>query len=44
MIADIPSNKTFHPVVMALFIRGRQLKTCLVFIACFYYTVPKILG
>ena len=32
MIADTPGNKTFHPVVTELVIRGRQLKTSPVFI------------
>ena len=41
MIADILSNKTLNPMLTELFIRGRKLNMCLVFISQFYLTVPK---
>ena len=44
MIADISSKKTLNPVVTELLIRGRHLKTYLLFIVKFCYTIPKILG
>ena len=41
MIADILSNKTLNPMLTELFIRGRKLNMCLVFISQLYFTVPK---
>ena len=41
MIADIMTNKKFHPVVKELFIRCRKLNISLVFITQSYFSVPK---
>ena len=44
MIADMLSNKKLNPIVTELFIRGRKINTCLVFIThffCFSFAVPK---
>ena len=44
MIADMLSNKKLNPIVTELFIRGRKINTCLVFIIhffCFSFAVPK---
>ena len=41
MITDMLSNKKLNPVVTGLFIRGRKLNISLVFIAQFYFAVPK---
>ena len=41
MIADMLSYKKLHPIVTDLFIRGRKLNICLVFITQFYLAVPK---
>ena len=35
------SNKTLNSIVKELFVRGRKLKICLVFIIRSYFTVPK---
>ena len=35
------SNKKFNPIVTELFIKGRKLNICLIFIAQSYFTVPK---
>ena len=40
MIADMLNNKTFYPIVIELFIRGRKLKISLVYIIS-YFAVPK---
>ena len=41
MIADMLSNKKLDPIVTELFIRGRKINICLVFITQFYFAVPK---
>ena len=41
MITDMLSNKKCNPLVTELFVRGRKLNICLVFITLFYFTVPK---
>ena len=44
MIADMLSNKKLNPIVTELFIRGRKINTCLVFITyffCFPFAVSK---
>ena len=41
MIADLINNKKFNPVVTELFIRGRTLNICIVFITQAYFKVPK---
>ena len=41
IIPDMPSNKRLNPIVTELFIRGRKLSICLVFIAQFYFALPK---
>ena len=41
MIADIMTNKKFHPVVKELIIRCRKLNISLVFITQSYFSVPK---
>ena len=40
MIADMLSNKKFNPIITKLFIRGRKLNICLVFITQSYFPVP----
>ena len=35
------SNKTLNSIVKELFVRGRKLKICLVFIIRSYFKVPK---
>ena len=41
IIPDMPSNKRLNQIVTELFIRGRKLSICLVFIAQFYFALPK---
>ena len=41
MIADMLSNKKFNPIITELFIRGRKLNICLVFINQSYFPVPR---
>ena len=41
IVFDMPSNKRLNPIVTELFIRGRKLSICLVFIAQFYFALPK---
>ena len=41
MIADMINNKKVNPVVTELFIRGRKLNICIVFITQSYFKVPK---
>ena len=41
MIADILSNKKLNLIVTELFIRGRKLNICLVFVTKSYFAVPK---
>ena len=43
MIADMLSNKKLKTIVTELFIRGRKLNICLVFITQSYFAVHKIL-
>ena len=35
------SNKKFNPIITELFIRGRKLNICLVFITQSYFPVPR---
>ena len=41
MIADMINNKKLKPVVTELFIRGRKLNICIVFITQSYFKVQK---
>ena len=41
MIADMINNKKLNPIVTELFIRGRKLSICNVFITQSYFKVPK---
>ena len=41
IIADMLSNKKLNPIVTELFISGRKLNICLVFITQSYIAVPK---
>ena len=41
MISDMLSNKKLNPILTELFIRGRKLNICLVFITHSYFAVPK---
>ena len=41
MIADMLTNKKLNPAVTELFIRGRKLNICLVFIRQSYFAMPK---
>ena len=41
MLADMLSNKKLNPILTELFIRGRKLNICLVFITQSYFAVPK---
>ena len=41
MISDMFNNKKLIPIVTELFIRGRKPNIYLVFIAQFYFAVPK---
>ena len=38
---DVLDNNKLNPIVTELFIRGRKLNICLVFITHSYFTVPK---
>ena len=40
-LADVLSNKKLKSTVTTLFIRGRNLNICLVFITQSYFAVPK---
>ena len=40
-IADMINNKKLNPIVTELFIRGRKLNICIVFITQSYFKVPK---
>ena len=41
MVADMTNNKKRNLIVTELFIRGRKLSLSLVFIAQYYFAVPK---
>ena len=41
MIADMLRDKKFNPIITELFIIGRKLNICLVFITQAYFVVPK---
>ena len=41
VIADMLSNKKLNPTVIKLLIRGRKLNISLVFIAQYFFSVPK---
>ena len=41
MIADLLSNKKLYLIVTELFIRGRKLSICLVFVTQSYFAIPK---
>ena len=41
MIADMLNDKTFYPIVIDLFIRGRKLKISLVYIIQSCFVTPK---
>ena len=41
MIADMLNHKTFYPIVIDLFIRGRKLKISLVYIIQSCFVMPK---
>ena len=41
MLADVFSNEKFNSIVAELFIRGRKLSICFVFITQTYFKVPK---
>ena len=41
MIADMINNNKLNPIVTELFIRGRKLNICIVFITQSYFKVPK---
>ena len=41
VIADMLSNKKLNPTVIELLIRGRKLNISLVFIAQYFFSVPK---
>ena len=41
MIADMINNKKLNPVVTELFIRGRKLNICIVFITQSYFKAPN---
>ena len=41
MISDMLSNKKLNPIVTELFIRGKKLIICIVFIKQYYFSVPK---
>ena len=44
MIAHMINNKKLNSIVTKLFIRGRKLNICLVFITQWYFEVPKDVG
>ena len=41
IIADMLNDKTFYPIVIDLFIRGRKLKISLVYITQSCFVTPK---
>ena len=41
MIADMINNKKLNPIVTELFIRGRKINICIVFISQSYFKMPK---
>ena len=41
IIADMLNDKTFYPIVIDLFIRGRKLKISLVYIIQSCFVTPK---
>ena len=41
IIADMLNDKTFYPIVVDLFIRGRKLKISLVYIIQSCFVTPK---
>ena len=41
MIADVINNKKLIPIVIEIFIRGRKLNICIVFITQSCFKVPK---
>ena len=41
IIADMLNDKTFYPIVIDLFIRGRKLKLSLVYIIQSCFVTPK---
>ena len=41
MIVDMINNNKLNPIVTELFITGRKLNICIVFITQFYFKVPK---
>ena len=41
IIADMLNDKTFYPIVIDLFIRGRKLKISLVYIIQSFFVTPK---
>ena len=41
MIVVMLSNKKLNPVITELFIRGRNLNICIVFITQSYFSLPK---
>ena len=41
IIADMINNKKLNPIFTELFIRGRKLNICIVFITQSYFKVPK---
>ena len=41
IIADMLNDKTFYPIVIDLFIRGRKLKISLVYIIQYCFVTPK---
>ena len=41
MIADMINNKKLKPIVTELFIKGREPNISIVFIAKYYFKVPK---
>ena len=41
MIADVINNKKLIPIVIEIFIRGRKLNICIVFITQSCFKIPK---
>ena len=41
MIADMPNNKKLGAIVTQIFVFGRKLNNCIVFISQYYFVVPK---
>ena len=44
MIADMINNKKLNPIVTEMFIRGRKVIICIVFITQSFFNVPKMLN